>query len=135
MKEQLSLFNEGDLVLQSTVSLHRHLLTNVDSNKLLLKLIGPFHVLRRLSKAYTIELTCKMHTYPTFYVGLLRPYYQYGASSGESSPCAQASPTDTCARDVGSQPTPVVPISPHEDKRYPDDIPSSRREENAILSH
>ena len=78
-------------------------MTNVGSNKLLPKFIGPFRVLRRLGTAYTIELPRNLRTHPTFYVGRLRPYYQYGSSSGEESPCAQASPTDTCAQDAGSQ--------------------------------
>ena len=114
MKEQLSLFNEGDLVLLSTVNLPRHIVTNADSNKLLPMFIGPFRVLRRLGYAYTIELPRKMRTHSTFYVGRLRPYYQHGVSSGEEIPCAQASPTDTCARDAGSQSASEAQISPRE---------------------
>ena len=131
----LHLFNEGDLVLLSTVNLPRHIVTNVGSNKLLPKFIGPFCVLRRLGNAYTIELPRKTRTHPTFYVGRLRPYYQYWDSSGEDSPCAQASPTDTCAHDVGSQPASEVRISPREAERYPDELPSARRGENAVPAH
>ena len=76
-------FNEGDLVLLSTVNLPRHIVTNVGSNKLLPKFIGPFRVLRRLGNAYTIELSRKMRTHTTFYFGRLRSYHQYGTSSGE----------------------------------------------------
>ena len=89
-------------------------MTNVVINKLLPKFIGPFHVLRRLGNAYTIELPRKMRTHPTFYVGPLRPYYQYEDSSCEEIPCAQASPTDTCARDAGSQSASEAQISPRE---------------------
>lgn len=49
-------------------------------------------VLRRLGKEYTIELLRNMGTHTTFYVGLLKPYYQKGASFVEESPCAEASP-------------------------------------------
>ena len=48
------LFNEGDLVLLSTVNLPRHVVTNVGSNKLRPNFIGPFRVLRRRGNAYTI---------------------------------------------------------------------------------
>ena len=57
------------------VDLLRHIVTDVGSNKLLPKFIGPFRVLRRLGNAYTIELPRKMRTHPTFYVGRLRPYH------------------------------------------------------------
>uniref|UniRef100_A0AAV1UAQ7 Uncharacterized protein n=1 Tax=Peronospora matthiolae TaxID=2874970 RepID=A0AAV1UAQ7_9STRA len=30
-----------------------------------------------MGNAYTVELPCKMRTHSTFYVGRLRPYYQY----------------------------------------------------------
>uniref|UniRef100_A0AAV1TXS6 Uncharacterized protein n=1 Tax=Peronospora matthiolae TaxID=2874970 RepID=A0AAV1TXS6_9STRA len=70
-------FDIGDLVLLSTVNLPKRTVTNVCSSKLLPRYIGPFRVLRRMSNAYTIELPLKMRTHPTFYVGRLRPYYQY----------------------------------------------------------
>uniref|UniRef100_A0AAV1UF31 Tf2-1-like SH3-like domain-containing protein n=1 Tax=Peronospora matthiolae TaxID=2874970 RepID=A0AAV1UF31_9STRA len=70
-------FDEEDLVLLSTVNLPKHAVPNVGSSKLLPRYIGPFRVLRRMGNAYTIELARKMRTHPTFYVGLLRPYYQY----------------------------------------------------------
>uniref|UniRef100_A0AAV1TYR5 Tf2-1-like SH3-like domain-containing protein n=1 Tax=Peronospora matthiolae TaxID=2874970 RepID=A0AAV1TYR5_9STRA len=68
-------FDEGDLVLLSTVNLPKHAVTIVGSSKLLPKYIGPFRVLRRMGNAYTIELPWKMRTHPTCYDGLLRPYY------------------------------------------------------------
>uniref|UniRef100_A0AAV1TPH3 Tf2-1-like SH3-like domain-containing protein n=1 Tax=Peronospora matthiolae TaxID=2874970 RepID=A0AAV1TPH3_9STRA len=65
-------FNEGNLVLLSTVNLPKHAVTNVGSSKALPKYIVPFRVLRRMGNAYTIELPHKMRTHPTFYVGRLR---------------------------------------------------------------
>ena len=60
-------------------------MTNVGSNKLLPKFIDSFCVLRRQGNACTIELLRKVRTHPTFYVGRLRPYYRYGASSGQEA--------------------------------------------------
>ena len=77
------LFNKGDLVLLSTVNLPKHVVTNVGSNKLLPKFIGPFRVLHRKGNAYTIELPRRMRTHPTFYVGRLRPYYQHETSCSD----------------------------------------------------
>ena len=45
-------FNQGDLVLLSTVNLPRHIVTKVGSNKLLPKFIGPFRVLHHLGNTY-----------------------------------------------------------------------------------
>ena len=73
-------FNVNDLVLLSTVNLPKHVVTNVGSNKLLPRFIGPFRVLHRKGNAYTIELPRTMRTHPTFYVGRLRPYSQHEAS-------------------------------------------------------
>uniref|UniRef100_A0AAV1UW56 Tf2-1-like SH3-like domain-containing protein n=1 Tax=Peronospora matthiolae TaxID=2874970 RepID=A0AAV1UW56_9STRA len=97
------LFNKGDLVLLSTVNLPKHVVTNLGSSKLLPKYIGPFRVLHRLGNAYTIELPRKMRTHPTFYVGWLKPYHHYAASSDEERPCAQASRREPCAPDGGHQ--------------------------------
>uniref|UniRef100_A0AAV1VDZ1 Tf2-1-like SH3-like domain-containing protein n=1 Tax=Peronospora matthiolae TaxID=2874970 RepID=A0AAV1VDZ1_9STRA len=66
-------FDEGDLVLLSTVNLPKHAVTNVGSSKLLPKYIGPFRVLRRMGNAYMIELPRGILTHSTFYFGLLRP--------------------------------------------------------------
>ena len=74
-------FNVGDMVLLSTVNLPTHAVTKVGSTKLLPKFIGPFRVLRCLGSAYTLELPRRMRTHPTFYVGCLRPYYQYESVS------------------------------------------------------
>ena len=110
-------------------NLLRHTVTKVGSNKLLPKFIGLFRVLRRIGNAYTIELPRKMRTHPTFYVGRLRPYYQYGASSGEEILCAQASSIDTSAHDAGSQPASEARLSPREaEVSRRASIRSSRRE-------
>ena len=108
---------------------------NVGSNKLLLKFISPFRVLRRRGNAYTIELPRKMRTHPTFYVGRLRPYHQFGVSSGEEFPCARTSPRDSCALGAENQHAPEARISPREDERYPDELHLARREENAVPAH
>uniref|UniRef100_A0AAV1T2R8 Chromo domain-containing protein n=1 Tax=Peronospora matthiolae TaxID=2874970 RepID=A0AAV1T2R8_9STRA len=70
-------FDEGDLVLLSTVNLPKYAVTNMGSSKLLPRYIGPFCVLRRVCNACTIELPRRMNTHPTFYVGDRRPCYQY----------------------------------------------------------
>ena len=72
-----------------------------------------------------------MRTHPTFYVGRFRPYHQYGTSSGEEIPCAQASPRDTCVRGADYQPESEARISPRKAERYPDELPLARSEENA----
>uniref|UniRef100_A0AAV1UVA3 Tf2-1-like SH3-like domain-containing protein n=1 Tax=Peronospora matthiolae TaxID=2874970 RepID=A0AAV1UVA3_9STRA len=70
-------FDEGDLILLYAVNPPKHAVTNVGSSKVLPKYIGPFRVLRRMDNAYTNELPRKMRAHPMFYVGRLRPYYQY----------------------------------------------------------
>ena len=107
-------------------------MTDVGSKKLVPKFIGPFRLLRHLVNEYTIGLPRKMRTYPIFHVGRLKPYYKYGASSGKESPCAQASPTYTCARGAASQPASEVRLSPRDIKRYPDYPPPACRKENFV---
>ena len=54
-------------------------------------------------RASTIELPRRMRMHSTFYVGRLRPYYQYEASSeNENNLHAQESPTDYCDRGPNS---------------------------------
>ena len=61
------------------------------------KFIGPFRVTHRVGNAYTLELPPRMRTPPTFYVGRLRPYHQFEASSDEKeAPFAQESQGDFC---------------------------------------
>ena len=84
------------------------------SNKLLPKYIGPFRVLHRQGNAYTIELPRKMRTHPTFYVGRLRPYVQYAASSNdEDSRYAQTPQTGASAREPSSQSPDELSIARH----------------------
>ena len=106
-------------------------MTNVGSNKLLPNFIGPFRVLRRRGNAYTIELPRKMRTHPTFYVGRLRPYHQFGTSSDGEIPCARESPRGSCARGAEHQHAPENRISTRENEIYPDELHLARREENA----
>ena len=87
-------FKQGDLVLLSTTNLPAHAVTNVGSSKLLPKYIGPFRVLDCRGSSYTLELPPRMRTHPTFYVGRLRPYYQYESVRGELSRDDQARSTD-----------------------------------------
>jgi hypothetical protein len=70
-------FAKGDDVLLSADNLPAHAISNVGSNKLLPKYIGPFRVLHRQGNAYTLDLPKRMRTHPTFYVGRLRPYHRY----------------------------------------------------------
>ena len=70
-------FNVGEWVLLSTTNLPAHAVTNVGSNKLLPRYIGPFRIMQVRGSAYTLQLPPKMRTHPTFYVGRLRPYHQY----------------------------------------------------------
>ncbi|CAI5709835.1 unnamed protein product [Peronospora effusa] len=120
-------FIEGDLVLLSTVNLPKHVVTNVGSNKLLPKYIGPFRVLRRLGNAYTIELPRRMRTHPTFYVGRLRPYVQYAASSNdEDSRYSQESPSDSCCHEPDSISGRVEMRSSHDIGRSPEELSPAR---------
>ena len=93
-------FKVNDLVVLSTVNLPKHVVTNVGSNKLLPKYIGPFRVLHRQGNAYTIELPRRMRTHPTFHVGRLRPYCQYAASyEGEDNFPSQEPQPGSCVRE------------------------------------
>ena len=95
-RENVISFKVNELVLPSTVNLPGHVVTNVCSRKLLPRYIGFFRVVHRQSNAYTIELSRKMRTHPTFYVGHLRPYYQHQTSpESEYDQRAQESPTDS----------------------------------------
>uniref|UniRef100_A0AAV1U253 Integrase catalytic domain-containing protein n=1 Tax=Peronospora matthiolae TaxID=2874970 RepID=A0AAV1U253_9STRA len=117
------LLNKGDLVLLSTVNLPKHVVINLGSSLLLPKYIGPFRVLHRLGNAYTIELPRKMRTHPTFYVGRLKPYHPYAASSDEERPCAQASRREPCAPDGGHQQGSEEQLSQPETDQQPTSYP------------
>uniref|UniRef100_A0AAV1US51 Integrase catalytic domain-containing protein n=1 Tax=Peronospora matthiolae TaxID=2874970 RepID=A0AAV1US51_9STRA len=128
------LFNKGDLVLLSTVNLPKHVVTNLGSSKLLPKYIGPFRVLHRLGNAYTIELPRKMRTHPTFYVGRLKPYHQYAASSDEERPCAPASRREPCAPDGGRRQGSEEQLSQPETDQQSHELPLARHEEMSEIS-
>uniref|UniRef100_A0AAV1URY1 Uncharacterized protein n=1 Tax=Peronospora matthiolae TaxID=2874970 RepID=A0AAV1URY1_9STRA len=128
------LFSKGDLVLLSTVNVPKHVVTNLGSSKLLPKYIGQFRVLHRLGNAYTIELPRKMRTHPTFYVGRLKPYHQYAASSDEERPCAQASRREPCAPDGGHRQGSEEQLSQPETDQQSHELPLARHEETSELS-
>ena len=65
-RENVLLFNYGKVVLQSTVKLPKHEVTNVGSSKLLPKYTDLFRVLHRKGNAYTIDLPRRMRTHPAF---------------------------------------------------------------------
>ena len=123
-------FKVNDLVLLSTVNLPKRVVTNVGSNKLLPKFIGPFRVLHRRGNAYTIELPRKMRTHPTFYVGRLRPYHQFAVSSAdESDHPFQESLKDSCGREPGSHVEPADYHGGSGDLRTHDELTTARHEE------
>uniref|UniRef100_A0AAV1V2Y2 Chromo domain-containing protein n=1 Tax=Peronospora matthiolae TaxID=2874970 RepID=A0AAV1V2Y2_9STRA len=124
-------FDEGDLVLLSTVNLPRHAVTNVGSSKLLPKYIGPFRVLRRMGNAYTIEMPRKIHTHPTFCVGRLRPYYQYELVSRCEEHLRGREPRPPSSGPVStSQSGRLVKRPVHAVQRCLDELQPARHEEN-----
>jgi transposase InsO family protein len=74
-RKNLKEFKEGSLVMLSVNGLPAHSITNLGSNKLLPRFIGPFKVLRRLGEAYTLDIPSVMKLHPTFYVGRLKEYH------------------------------------------------------------
>ncbi|CAI5738235.1 unnamed protein product [Peronospora farinosa] len=135
-KANAQTFIEGDLVLLSTVNLPKHVVTNVGSNKLLPRYIDPLRVLRRLGNAYTIEFPRRMRTHHTFYVGRLRPYVQYAASSnGEDSHYSQESPSDSCCQEPDLIPGRVEMRSSHDIGRSSDELSPARYLKNEVAVH
>ena len=80
-RKNKNIFTVGSLVLLSTALLPTHAISNLGSNKLLPRYIGPFKVLKKKGDAYTIDLPTSMRTHPTFYVGRLKEYIRYSPSS------------------------------------------------------
>ena len=65
-------FKEGQLVLLKRTNIR----TDRPSDKLDLKLLGPFKILRIVgSSAYRLDLPATMKVHPTFHVSLLEPYH------------------------------------------------------------
>ncbi|GMF41776.1 unnamed protein product [Phytophthora fragariaefolia] len=64
----------GDRVLLSTDGIQGSSVTNLGANKLELRFIGPFKILKVVGDAYTLDIPTSMRLYPTFYVGRLKPY-------------------------------------------------------------
>uniref|UniRef100_A0AAV1U288 Pol protein n=1 Tax=Peronospora matthiolae TaxID=2874970 RepID=A0AAV1U288_9STRA len=75
-----------------------------------------------------------MRTHPTFYVGRLKPYHQYAASSDEERPCAQASRREPCAPDGGHQQGSEEQLSHPETDQQSHELPLARHEEMSEIS-
>uniref|UniRef100_A0AAV1V0B9 Chromo domain-containing protein n=1 Tax=Peronospora matthiolae TaxID=2874970 RepID=A0AAV1V0B9_9STRA len=75
-----------------------------------------------------------MRTHPTFYVGRLKPYHQYAASSDEERPCAQASRREPCAPDGGHQQGSEEQLSQPETDQQSHELPLARHEEMSEIS-
>uniref|UniRef100_A0AAV1TVH3 Pol protein n=1 Tax=Peronospora matthiolae TaxID=2874970 RepID=A0AAV1TVH3_9STRA len=75
-----------------------------------------------------------MRTHPTFYVGRLKPYHQYAASSDEERPCAQASRREPCGPDGGHRQGSEEQLSHPETDQQSHELPLARHEEMSELS-
>ena len=106
-------FRVGDLVLLSTANLPEYVVSNLGSNKLLPRFIGPFKVTACKGDAYTIDIPTSMKLHPTFYVGRLKPYL----------PSVSAKPTEP---DKGEQLDPEVTQPFCEDRQVRNFAASSR---------
>jgi hypothetical protein len=101
-RKQLRAFNLNDKVLLSTKNINPSLISNLDSNKLLPRFIGPFTITEVINKnSYRLDIPKALKLHPVFYSGLLRPYYHHTADAQhfESAHCqpgysAEYVPTD-----------------------------------------
>uniref|UniRef100_A0AAV1VLG5 Chromo domain-containing protein n=1 Tax=Peronospora matthiolae TaxID=2874970 RepID=A0AAV1VLG5_9STRA len=75
-----------------------------------------------------------MRTHPTFYVGRLKPYHQYAASSDEERPCAQAPRREPCAPDGGHRQWSEEQLSNPETDQQSHELPLARHEEMSEIS-
>jgi hypothetical protein len=82
-------FKRNELVLLSTSNLPKHAISNVGSNKLLPRFIGPFRIVHRKGDAYTLDIPSKMRLHPTFYVGRLKRYHSWTPGSPVDEESAQ----------------------------------------------
>uniref|UniRef100_A0AAV1V728 Tf2-1-like SH3-like domain-containing protein n=1 Tax=Peronospora matthiolae TaxID=2874970 RepID=A0AAV1V728_9STRA len=127
---------KGDLVLLTTVNLPKHAVENVGSSILLPNYIGPFLVLRRMGNAYTIELLCMMRTHPLFYVGRLRPNYQYvSVSRGEEHIRGQGPRPPSSSPVSTIQSSRLAKRPAHAVERCRDELTAARHEESESNVH
>ena len=79
-------FNVNDLVLLSTKSLPKNSISNIGSNKLLPRYIGPFKVLKKINNtAYKLDIPSRMKIHPVFYVGRLKEYNRDDSITDQTS--------------------------------------------------
>uniref|UniRef100_A0AAV1TRI5 Chromo domain-containing protein n=1 Tax=Peronospora matthiolae TaxID=2874970 RepID=A0AAV1TRI5_9STRA len=84
-----------------------------------------------MGNAYTIDLPRKMRTHPTFYVGRLRPYYQYGPVSRCEEHLRVREPRPPSIDPVStSQSGRLVKRPVHAFERCLDELKPARHEEN-----
>jgi len=83
----------GSQVLLSTANLAPQSVSNLGSNKLIPRFIGPFKVIHRQGDAYTLDLPSVMKVHPTFYVGRLKPYRPSHNDAGANTSSHQSGST------------------------------------------
>jgi hypothetical protein len=92
-KEQ---FIVGDKVLLSTKNLSSSTVSNLDSNKLLPRYIGPFTIVKVVNdNTFKLDIPSKMRLNPVFYQGLLKRYHD-----PTSPPCGEAASPDCLTKTV-----------------------------------
>jgi len=74
-RNNINIFNVGDLVLLSTKDLPKTALPSLEANKLQPRFLGPFKVVKRIGKvSYRLDIPSYLRLHPTFYVGKLKAY-------------------------------------------------------------
>ncbi|KAE8963524.1 hypothetical protein PR003_g25065 [Phytophthora rubi] len=73
-RKNMSSFRRGERVLLSTEGIQGMAVTNLGTNKLAPRFIGPFKILKVIGDAYTLDIPTAMRLHPTFYVGRLKTY-------------------------------------------------------------
>ncbi|KAE9335360.1 hypothetical protein PF008_g13527 [Phytophthora fragariae] len=89
-RKNTQVFKLGDQVLLNAKNLPTQAVAAVGSTKLRPRFVGPFTVIAVYDHAYTLDLPSSMATYPTFYVGLLKPYRPAGAFESEEPTGSQS---------------------------------------------
>ena len=98
-------FKVGDKVLLSTKNLPAHAITNLGSNKLLPRYIGPFKIIEQINpSSYRLGLPRRMRTHPTFYVGRLKPYHEASKDQNPPLDASLASPESEKPHASATQP-------------------------------